>query len=337
MSASSSRWTTSSAPWRRAGRSSRRPGRAAAAHRHRGRFPEGVLRRDAAAFRAAVRIRPSGAFPNVGGTPPELKRGARHQAGHGLREQPCRRAADPSRDDRAARLDDGRAAGGHGRALHHRGPHRRGVGRIGEAPRPRRRVDAGDASARASRRGAISMRSAACGRFAACASGAPTRTIAAPSDVKCSRARTRPITRLHLGARGGRRSRHRRARDVGARAGRSERMGGDGAHVCAIGACRPDQREMDSALVARARLFVDSRKPRPRGSGRRAARDEGRASSDHMPGNWASWPPPSSKAVASPDEVTIFKSLGMAVEDIAAAHLAYVKAAERGLGRGFVI
>jgi ornithine cyclodeaminase/alanine dehydrogenase-like protein (mu-crystallin family) len=27
----------------------------------------------------------------------------------------------------------------------------------------------------------------------------------------------------------------------------------------------------------------------------------------------------------------------MAVEDVAAAHLAYVKAAERGLGRGFVI
>jgi ornithine cyclodeaminase/alanine dehydrogenase-like protein (mu-crystallin family) len=35
--------------------------------------------------------------------------------------------------------------------------------------------------------------------------------------------------------------------------------------------------------------------------------------------------------------VTVFKSLGMAVEDIAAAHLAYVKAAERGLGRGFVL
>ncbi|MBW8894671.1 MAG: ornithine cyclodeaminase family protein, partial [Acidobacteria bacterium] len=39
----------------------------------------------------------------------------------------------------------------------------------------------------------------------------------------------------------------------------------------------------------------------------------------------------------APDEVTLFKSLGMAVEDVAAAHLAYVKAAERGLGRGFVL
>jgi ornithine cyclodeaminase/alanine dehydrogenase-like protein (mu-crystallin family) len=39
----------------------------------------------------------------------------------------------------------------------------------------------------------------------------------------------------------------------------------------------------------------------------------------------------------SPTDVTIFKSLGMAVEDVAAAHLAYEKAAERGLGRGFVL
>jgi len=39
----------------------------------------------------------------------------------------------------------------------------------------------------------------------------------------------------------------------------------------------------------------------------------------------------------SRDQVTIFKSLGMAVEDMAAAHLAYVRATERGLGRGFVL
>src|SRR5258708_22632152 len=33
----------------------------------------------------------------------------------------------------------------------------------------------------------------------------------------------------------------------------------DGAHVCALGACRPDQREIDTALVRDARVFVDSR------------------------------------------------------------------------------
>ena len=33
-----------------------------------------------------------------------------------------------------------------------------------------------------------------------------------------------------------------------------------------------------------------------------------------------------------PGEVTIFKSLGLAVEDVAAAHLAYTRAVARGLG-----
>ena len=36
-------------------------------------------------------------------------------------------------------------------------------------------------------------------------------------------------------------------------------------------------------------------------------------------------------------EITIFKSLGMAVEDVAAARLAFERASERGLGRGFVL
>ena len=35
----------------------------------------------------------------------------------------------------------------------------------------------------------------------------------------------------------------------------------------------------------------------------------------------------------SPDQVTMFKSLGMAVEDVVAAHLAFERAAARGLGR----
>ena len=32
-----------------------------------------------------------------------------------------------------------------------------------------------------------------------------------------------------------------------------------GAHIMAVGACRPDQREMPTALMARARVYVDSR------------------------------------------------------------------------------
>jgi ornithine cyclodeaminase/alanine dehydrogenase-like protein (mu-crystallin family) len=40
----------------------------------------------------------------------------------------------------------------------------------------------------------------------------------------------------------------------------------------------------------------------------------------------------SHKARESDDEITLFKSLGLAVEDVAAAHHIYARAVERGVG-----
>jgi ornithine cyclodeaminase len=109
----------------------------------------------------------------------------------------------------------------------------------------------------------------------------------------------------------------------------------DGAHICAVGACRPDQREMDSALVRRARLFVDSRTAALAEAGDvLLAMQDGAVSIAGELGELAAG---RVAGRTSEDQVTIFKSVGLAVEDVAAAHLAYVKAAERGLGRGFVI
>jgi alanine dehydrogenase len=51
----------------------------------------------------------------------------------------------------------------------------------------------------------------------------------------------------------------------------------------------------------------------------------------------ARWRPGRPPAAVGAGEVTLFKSLGMAVEDVAAAHLAYERATARGLGRGVVI
>jgi alanine dehydrogenase len=113
---------------------------------------------------------------------------------------------------------------------------------------------------------------------------------------------------------------------------------GEGTHICAVGACRPDQREMDTALVARGRLFVDSRIGALAEAGdvllpmREGAFDE-----RHIAGELGEVVTGTMPGRRSSAEITIFKSLGMAVEDVAAAHLAYEKAAERGLGRGFVL
>lgn len=97
----------------------------------------------------------------------------------------------------------------------------------------------------------------------------------------------------------------------------------DGAHVISVGACRPTQREMDPALVKRSRLFVDSRAAAVKESG-----DVIAAGETHIVGELGQ----SSAARTSPSEVTVFKSLGLAVEDVVAAHLALTRARQRNIG-----
>jgi alanine dehydrogenase len=106
-----------------------------------------------------------------------------------------------------------------------------------------------------------------------------------------------------------------------------------GAHVISVGACRPTQREMDPALIARARLFVDSR-----GAALVEAGDvvlgiqEGRFGPDHIVAELGQLVA-GAAGRRSDSEVTIFKSLGLAVEDVTAAQLAYRRAVERGIGQ----
>jgi ornithine cyclodeaminase len=108
----------------------------------------------------------------------------------------------------------------------------------------------------------------------------------------------------------------------------------DGAHICAVGACRPDQREMDGALVARARLVVDSREGALAEAGDIVlAIEEHRFGPEHIVGELGELLTGTVEGRGRDTDVTLFKSLGMAVEDVAAAHLAFVRAKARGLGR----
>jgi ornithine cyclodeaminase len=107
-----------------------------------------------------------------------------------------------------------------------------------------------------------------------------------------------------------------------------------GAHICAVGACRPDQREMDTALVRGARLFVDSRTGAFAEAGDiLIPLAEGAIDRDHVAGELGDVVAGRVAGRSSPDEITIFKSLGMAVEDVAAAQLAFERAVERRIGR----
>jgi thiomorpholine-carboxylate dehydrogenase len=94
-----------------------------------------------------------------------------------------------------------------------------------------------------------------------------------------------------------------------------------GCHVNAIGACRPDWRELDDQAMQTSVLFVDSREGAAKESGdvilsgAKIYAELGEALAGKVP--------------ACANETTIFKSLGMAVEDIAAAMLVYRSAIVR--------
>jgi ornithine cyclodeaminase/alanine dehydrogenase-like protein (mu-crystallin family) len=106
-----------------------------------------------------------------------------------------------------------------------------------------------------------------------------------------------------------------------------------GSHIVSVGACRPDQREMSPDLVARGRLFIDSRAAALVESGDVVMGiSEKRFGPDHLAGELGELVLGRVRGRQSADEITIFKSLGMAVEDVATADLVYRRAIERGVG-----
>ncbi len=106
-----------------------------------------------------------------------------------------------------------------------------------------------------------------------------------------------------------------------------------GAHVNAVGACIPTHRELDTAAVRRSRLFVDRRE-----SALHEAGDilipmrEGAIGADHIVGEIGEVLLGRILGRRDDDEVTLFKSLGLAVEDLAAAHRIHANAAAKGVG-----
>jgi ornithine cyclodeaminase/alanine dehydrogenase-like protein (mu-crystallin family) len=94
-----------------------------------------------------------------------------------------------------------------------------------------------------------------------------------------------------------------------------------GMHINAVGATRPNWRELDDRALVRAKLFVESREAASKESGDVIAAGEIFAELGEM----------ISKAKAgreSPDEITLYKSVGVAVEDIVAADLVYRRAVQ---------
>lgn len=97
-----------------------------------------------------------------------------------------------------------------------------------------------------------------------------------------------------------------------------------GAHVNAVGATRPEWRELDDELMTRARTYVDSRDAATKEAGDVIAAQDlvaeiGAVVAGTAPGR------------RNDEEITLFKSVGVAVEDVVSAALVY-QAHEGGKG-----
>lgn len=106
-----------------------------------------------------------------------------------------------------------------------------------------------------------------------------------------------------------------------------------GAHINAVGAYTPATRELDSGLVVKSRLYADRRESLLGEAGEfLIPKAEGLIDDDHIVGEIGEVLTGKVPARAAPDEITLFKSLGIAIEDLAAAHHVYEAARERELG-----
>ena len=107
----------------------------------------------------------------------------------------------------------------------------------------------------------------------------------------------------------------------------------EGAHVNAVGAALPAARELDTEAVVRSRLYVDRRDSALAEAGELLIpMSEGVLNADHIRGELGGVLMGADPGRESPRDLTVFKSLGLAIEDLAAARHIYEKGVALGTG-----
>ncbi len=106
-----------------------------------------------------------------------------------------------------------------------------------------------------------------------------------------------------------------------------------GAHINAVGSHRPDLREIDGATLARSKVIVDSRAAIMAECGDiLLALKEKTISENHLHAEIGEVLAGTKPGRSSAYEITLYKSVGIAIQDVATAHLVYRRALERGVG-----
>jgi ornithine cyclodeaminase len=106
-----------------------------------------------------------------------------------------------------------------------------------------------------------------------------------------------------------------------------------GAHLNLVGSSTPNAREVDSETMAAASLFVDRRESTINEAGDYlSALREGAIGPDHIRAEIGEVLKGDKPGRTSPEEITLFKSLGIAIEDLFAAEYLYLNAKQSKVG-----
>jgi len=106
-----------------------------------------------------------------------------------------------------------------------------------------------------------------------------------------------------------------------------------GTHVNAVGAYGPDRRELDTETIRRGVVFIDDESAAGKEAGDILTPiAEGAIQASHIKGALSDLVSGKVQGRTSPSDITVFKSSGLAIEDLVTARLAYEAASSRGLG-----
>jgi ornithine cyclodeaminase len=106
----------------------------------------------------------------------------------------------------------------------------------------------------------------------------------------------------------------------------------EGSHVNAVGSSVPSSREVDGEAVARSRLVVDRRESALVEAGDvLGAIEDGAIGPEHLAGELSDVLTGRIPGRRTNEEITMFESLGLAIEDLAAVAAAYVRATSEGV------
>jgi len=109
-----------------------------------------------------------------------------------------------------------------------------------------------------------------------------------------------------------------------------------GTHINAIGSHAPGMRELDTAIVVKSKVFPDSAEAcRAEAGDFQIPIEEGAWSMDNIAAELGEVVAGTKNGRVADSDITLFKSVGLALQDLATATYVYKEAAERGVGHEF--